>query len=123
MRKWAGRRNKRRNAMGTADTNQFMTLEETARHERRDYETIRRWADHGVYGVRLETVSRGVQRYVSIEALERFQREVEEARVLRRKRKEPQRRPTGKAAFTSRVMAALKEIQIVHGVNVTGIQE
>jgi len=99
-----------------------MTLEETARHERRDYETIRRWADRGVCGVTLETVSRGYQRYVSVEAIERFYREVEEARVARRRRKEPQRR-TAKNAFTDRVKAALKEIQIVHGLNIKGIQE
>jgi hypothetical protein len=99
-----------------------MTLEETARHERRDYETIRRWADRGVCGVTLETVSRGYQRYVAVEALERFHREVEEARVARRRRKEPQRRPA-KNAFMDRVKAALKEIQIVHGLNIKSIQE
>jgi len=108
-----------------ATPEQYLTLDETARREHRDYETIRRWSSHGVYGVTLETVSRGHQRYVAVGALERFYREVEEARVSRSRKKAPgQRRPSSKsAAANSRAMAALREIQIVHGVNIKGIQE
>jgi hypothetical protein len=109
--------------MSTANANQYMTLEETARHERRDYETIRRWADRGVCGVTLETVSRGYQRYVAVEALERFHREVEEARVARRRKKDTKRQPPSKAALMARMTAVLKELQIMHGVTATGIQE
>ena len=46
--------------------------------------TIHRWANHGVYGVKLETLSVGAIRMTSAEALQRFFEAVSEAREARR---------------------------------------